>query len=465
MNKDYISRIFTPNIHQVAKSERNRNGSKKVTNTQLSNFNLSKKEHKVKRYDRHNNRSANPRVKDKSQKVTNISSLTKTSDTLVSQETRGEVTDCAGGSLNKTKFLKEDTNIISAASQSEPTSNNKLNEPESFVTSERTVRALWGEAETNGSDKETNVSCIQKEEEDDSSSCYMNFEDLLTIEEKLYETLNCSRTGKLSKSIIFEWWTLNNCSCLFGKHHQLFISDVAKKTVRNSVVFEMTIMLMTYLLLGRLKNFNSAALNSIKNLIYILHQNYLIICDYFVSKISADSYSNVWVNKIQNLILTKLNKRLKKGENVALLNKNNENILLGVKHILKICANSKIDFGRVKFFIKNFSKINLNSVNLYLRSLLMKDGFSCVIEEVRERIEAEENFPSMEVPYLNREIKEGKALTLVLDLDETLIHFKMDSETGKGSLRLRPYLMDFLAEMKKLFELVLFTAATQDVII
>ena len=59
--------------------------------------------------------------------------------------------------------------------------------------------------------------------------------------------------------------------------------------------------------------------------------------------------------------------------------------------------------------------------------------------------------------------------TLVLDLDETLIHYKTDlsqnyEKTKKNMLILRPDLILFLKEMKKIYELVLFSYATYEYI-
>ena len=70
----------------------------------------------------------------------------------------------------------------------------------------------------------------------------------------------------------------------------------------------------------------------------------------------------------------------------------------------------------------------------------------------------ENNIP---VPYLKNNL--NKPYTLVLDLDETLIHFKMNpNQSTSGILQIRPYLYDFLSNVKKYYELVVFTAATQD---
>jgi TFIIF-interacting CTD phosphatase-like protein len=51
--------------------------------------------------------------------------------------------------------------------------------------------------------------------------------------------------------------------------------------------------------------------------------------------------------------------------------------------------------------------------------------------------------------------------TLVLDLDETLVHYYEIGE--KGDFNIRPGVSKFLKEMAELYEVVIFTAAMQDV--
>lgn len=52
--------------------------------------------------------------------------------------------------------------------------------------------------------------------------------------------------------------------------------------------------------------------------------------------------------------------------------------------------------------------------------------------------------------------------TLVLDLDETLIHYV--EEENNAFIQIRPYAEEFIEELSKCYELVIFTAAMKDVI-
>jgi CTD small phosphatase-like protein 2 len=70
-----------------------------------------------------------------------------------------------------------------------------------------------------------------------------------------------------------------------------------------------------------------------------------------------------------------------------------------------------------------------------------------------------EPLPQPMSPYLP-DAKDPTGYTLVLDLDETLVHYY--EVGGEGSFRIRPGCDKFLEEMSKLYEVCIFTAAMQD---
>ena len=72
--------------------------------------------------------------------------------------------------------------------------------------------------------------------------------------------------------------------------------------------------------------------------------------------------------------------------------------------------------------------------------------------------------PPVSPPFLPHlmEAQRENVYTLILDLDETLVHYY---ELGaEGKFLVRPGTEEFLNEMAKYYEIVIFTAATQDVI-
>ncbi len=59
---------------------------------------------------------------------------------------------------------------------------------------------------------------------------------------------------------------------------------------------------------------------------------------------------------------------------------------------------------------------------------------------------------------------EYRKYTLVLDLDETLIHYQEYYESNKKyrEFLIRPFAIEFLKEMYKYYEIVIFTSALPD---
>ena len=107
---------------------------------------------------------------------------------------------------------------------------------------------------------------------------------------------------------------------------------------------------------------------------------------------------------------------------------------------------SQEDLHRL-FIDKIFINMNLNG------SII---GSSSYFQENKNQISG-----FVPVPYLKN--KSNKKYTLVLDLDETLIHFKgLPNNDSSGILQFRPFLPEFLTNICKFYELIVFTAATQD---
>lgn len=91
-----------------------------------------------------------------------------------------------------------------------------------------------------------------------------------------------------------------------------------------------------------------------------------------------------------------------------------------------------------------------------------------MIDEEQELIDAELALlrQQVSIPYLPpidpAIISEEEVYTLVLDLDETLIHYECDDVDGDYYL-IRPGAIKFLRELALYYEIVIFTAAMPEV--
>ena len=70
------------------------------------------------------------------------------------------------------------------------------------------------------------------------------------------------------------------------------------------------------------------------------------------------------------------------------------------------------------------------------------------------------NFQTEPTPYIKTTTK--KPYSLVLDLDEILCHFKIREDEIMG---IRPGIIPFLEKVRKYYELIVFSEATQVIVI
>lgn len=114
----------------------------------------------------------------------------------------------------------------------------------------------------------------------------------------------------------------------------------------------------------------------------------------------------------------------------------------------------KVEMVDYKTFIKD-KKISRTFIELT----------KCDEIEVVSTKDNTEASPVIQVPYLPPKCKGDKEYTLVLDLDETLIHypdFTAYEDFDQDFYMLRPGLHKFLKRMAEYYEIVVFTAGTQD---
>ena len=291
----------------------------------------------------------------------------------------------------------------------------------------------------------------------------IQLEDIILLEEKLSHIYDSFKQSSPNNKYCLEWWTFYTYSDFSSKLETLFHSNAqSKQIIHDSSVLELLSVILVYELLKDAK-LNQNILSNMKNLLNEVHQSFLITSDLILTRIINQSLTNIWINKLQNIILSKRTLRIYKNEHLLKLKKKNEYISNIFKNILRLpslSSSHKADLSTINFYFKKIQSTSIQSLNNYFRKKIIQE-YKKKKESISFIIADNKSMPNISVPYLQKKINDEKHFTLVLDLDETLVSFKRE-DADTGILKLRPGLDEFLKEMKPLYELIVFTAGTQD---
>ena len=247
----------------------------------------------------------------------------------------------------------------------------------------------------------------------------------------------------------------------------------------------------------------------IRHCIYELYDDILLIILYFYNDwkdkeglnntqkmcfaLVQDNYKNQFkptndniINKLLESIET-IKKMLRKISETVInylyhtVQELNESMNLNNNNISNSNNNSKLAFN-VDFMdeLTYFEKIiaylkedefdeegSTNCPNINNNDKAIKDkyilSYQELLNDVQKLYEIYLNFKKnseVKVPYLPEMDTSKYIYTLVVDLDETLVHYVEEEE--KAYVQVRPYAEYFLSEMSKYFEIVIFTAASED---
>ena len=284
-------------------------------------------------------------------------------------------------------------------------------------------------------------------------SAVLNIEEILMTEEKLSAVISCIQNGATCEEECFDWFNSYYHTALSNNIEKYFIKDEYVKVIRRAVNLNVFSLMLCYDLSYNPGLFTKCQfkLNEIMN---FNHMILILISKYLSNKIIDH---NLWVNKLEQLIM-KYDPTLKNGLRIVKEIVYYCNILIKIiPEILFICQSG--EFHSIYNQIDNLSSQTL--YNIYrekIHRIINQNGSILASSSYFKNNKTNVSIP---VPYIPN--KSNKPYTLVLDLDETLIHFKANPNNEEsGTIKIRPYLYQFLDSIKKYYELVVFTAATQE---
>jgi len=284
-------------------------------------------------------------------------------------------------------------------------------------------------------------------------SAVLNIEEILMTEEKLSAVISCIKNGATCEEECFDWFNSYYHTALSNYIEKYFIKDEYVKIIRRAVNLNVFSLMLCYDI-----SYNPGLFAECQYKLHeIMSYNHMIlilISKYLLNKIIDH---NLWVNKLEQLIM-KYDPTLKNALRIV------KEIILYCNTLINLIPEI-INKCQSADFMAIYNQIDiLTSQGLYI---IYRDKIHRIINQNGSILANSSYFKnnktnvSIPVPYLAKNT--NKPYTLVLDLDETLIHFKANPNNEEsGTIRIRPYLYQFLEKIKKYYELVVFTAATQE---
>ena len=294
---------------------------------------------------------------------------------------------------------------------------------------------------------------------DNNNSMLFNLEDLMILEEKLNDIISSLESNENIENKCFNFWNYYyNCS-LYNILEKIFKNKDDSNIVRLSINYELISIMVCYEYSFQINTSDKEIYLLLLELMDLNYDNLIIICGYILTRIDPENKQNIWVLKLQQKIKSKNIQIYKNNHSQNSIEKIDININLIMKKLKTILLNYTTEYSDILIsLLKQIDTKTYEEINDFFRKYILRvDNFEGSIT-ASSYLKENHFFKTLPAPYLT--FPPQKPYTLVLDLDETLVHFKIKTSKG-GTLRARPYLFGFLEEMGHFYELVVWTSATE----
>ena len=294
---------------------------------------------------------------------------------------------------------------------------------------------------------EKNIMAVTKDKK-----IFLNVEDLLIQEDKLYKILENIRL-KVNFNISTEEY-LEFTHITSNQLFEIFFEEKYKENIHQAQILEfISVILSIFVYLKDIVI--EKPVEHVKNILFYIHQNLILMIILLLKKISKEYQNNFYVLKLKELVNKKRNK-LMSGDEQFLIEQNNKIILSSINYFIEIYLN------KTKKDIKIFLPFNdiLKNINTISFEIVKNNLF-----ELKNTLTYTTKNKDIAFVHINLEgpflppIEKKYEYTLVLDLDETIIHCLSQPELIP---LIRPGTKEFLCELSKYYEIVIFTASVQE---
>lgn len=281
----------------------------------------------------------------------------------------------------------------------------------------------------------------------------INLEDVVIQEDKLWNILDNIRTNCNFNFTAEEYLEFSQISSV--QDFSIFFSEKKIKNASTvSCIYEyITAMLCCFVYLKNL--LSEQSVDHLKNMLYYSHQNLLLIINQILKKVNVEYRKNIWVLKLKDIIAQKKSTFIH-GDDIFVMEHNNNILFNSLGNFLLLYFNNENEariFAILNDILIHINKCSIDNVKNNLTNL--KNMIIHCAENAQNSV-MHVNLPGPFLPKMNNS---KYKYTLVLDLDETIIHCPDQQEIQP---LIRPGTEKFLAELSQYYEIVIFTAAVQD---
>ena len=304
----------------------------------------------------------------------------------------------------------------------------------------------------------------------------IKIEELLILEEKfLYIILSLNNKKPMyNECSDFLNYYFNSSLC--GSIEKIFISLLDINDIKTSMKYILMSIIICYDCSFDIEILNSTS-SILKLVLNLIHKNLIFIYEHILGNIGIENRDNRWVKKLVNVINSdknsEINNKFNKDEDsnygsnkysMNLIEKINFNNGVIVQNIRGLLKNYK--FPQVEKLTSLFIKLNEKSyyeIDIFYKQNILNvenpNGSIYAPTFLKQNLST--NFIPVPYPYIYT--SNPRQFSLVLDLNETLVHLQIREEQAiEYVLKIRPGLSEFLEELSQYYELIAFTGSTPE---